>query len=159
MVKILNNNSKNPVLEIESAYIGFLPKDRRLTYGYHQESSYKQNFDDFVSIHFPIFCKSSVKNGTMSALNKSHKLGHLGYNKKRISKNSFTSLIPKKINEIEKNFEEIHYELNVGDVVFFHKDLVHKSNFNNSEACRPIAIGRCTQCIGGQFNTLRYKDF
>jgi len=158
MVKVLNNNLRYPVLQFESTYIGFLPKDKRLTYDYHQESSYQKNFEDLVSIHFPIFSKATVKNGTMSALNKSHKLGHLNYNKKRISKDSFSNLIPKNINLIEKNFEEVHYELNVGDVVFFHKDLIHKSNYNNSNSCRPVGIGRCTQSTG-MFKSLEFRDF
>ena len=157
-VKILNNNLKYPVLQFESTYIGFLPKDKRLTYDYHQESSYQKNFQDLVSIHFPIFYKATVKNGTMSALNKSHKLGHLSYNKRRLSRDAFSNLIPKNINQIEKNFDEIHYELNVGDVLFFHKDLIHKSNFNNSNYCRPVGIGRCTQSFGN-FSSLGFKDF
>lgn len=158
MVKILNNNLEYPVLEFESKHLGFLPKDKRLTYDYHQESSYQKNFDDLVSIHFPIFFKSSTKNGTMSALNKSHKLGNLKYDKKRYSKDSYSSLIPKKIGEIRKKFNEVHYELDVGDAMFFHKDLIHKSNYNNSNVCRAVGVGRFTQSFGN-FKSFNFKEF
>jgi len=36
------------------------------------------------------------------------------------------------------------FELDVGDVVFFHKDLIHKSNFNHTKTSRPVGVGRYT---------------
>ena len=91
-----------------------------------------KNFKDILNIHFPIFHQSNFKNGSMSVLSGSHKLGNIIYRKKRISKNSFYYKIPDNIDKISQNYKEVLFELNVGDVAFFHKDLIHKSNFNNT---------------------------
>ena len=94
----------------------------------------------------------------MSVLSKSHKLKNLKYIKKRISNNSYTNLIPKNIEKIKKNFDEIYLELYVGDVVFFHKDLIHKSNYNSTKRCRPVGIGRYTSSLGN-FKIHKPEDY
>ena len=155
---ILLNKKDIPIIEIASGYMISLPRDKRLVYDFHQESNYMPNFSDILNIHFPIFHQSNIKNGTMSVLSKSHKLKNLKYIKKRISNNSYTNLIPSNIEKIKKNFDEIHLELNVGDVVFFHKDLIHKSNYNLTKTCRPVGIGRYTSSIGN-FKILKPEDY
>ena len=65
--------------------------------------------------------------------------------------------IPKNITKIMKKYEEGIFELNVGDVVFFHKDLIHKSNFNYSNKARPIGIGRFSSSIG-KFNRIKPEN-
>ena len=142
--KILLGKKDILVYEISTTYALSLPKDKRLVYDYHQESNYMKKYGDILNIHFPIFHQSNFENGSMSALSKSHKLDNLNYNYKRKSNNSYTDMIPKNIKEIVKNYEEVLFELNVGDVVFFHKDLIHKSNFNSTKNCRPVGIGRYT---------------
>ena len=139
-------NTKN-TLEIGSTYMLSLPKDKRLVYNYHQESNYLKEYEDILNIHFPIFNQSNLENGTMSVLSKTHTLGNLKYIKKRFSKNSFTDLIPIGIEKIKNKYEEIFFELNLRDVVFFHKYLIHKSNFNNTNKCRIVGIGRFTNAF------------
>ena len=141
-------NKNTTVLEIYVGYMISLPKDKRLVYNFHQESNYMKDFKDILNIHFPIFHQSNVGNGTMSVLSKTHKLGNLNYTKKRYSNNSVTDLIPSGIEQIKEKYEEVVLELNVGDVVYFHKNLIHKSNFNYSNVCRPVGIGRFTNSFG-----------
>lgn len=134
-----------------------LPKDKRLTYDFHQENNYMKNFDDILNIHYPIFFKSDYKNGSMSVLSKSHKEGSLKYVKKRKSNNSYTDLIPVGIEKIKEKYEEVLLELELGDVVFFNKDLIHKSNYNYTNKPRPVGIGRFTSSHGN-FGSLNPED-
>ena len=156
-LRILNSNlskfnkiifPKKNIFYIDDGLLLGLSKDKRLTYEFHQETNYMKGFDDILNIHYPIFHKSNLKNGSMSALLGSHKMGKLEFKKSRISDNSFTNLLPKNISNITKKYEEVLFELEVGDVVFFDKDLIHKSNFNYSSKPRPVGIGRFSSTLG-----------
>lgn len=140
--KILLGKKNISIHEISTSILPSLPKDKRLVYDFHQESNYMKNFKDILNIHFPIFHQSNFRNGSMSVLSGSHKLGNIQYKNKKISKNSFTDKIPNNIDKISKKYKEVLFELDVGDVAFFHKDLIHKSNFNNTNISRPVGIGR-----------------
>jgi ectoine hydroxylase-related dioxygenase (phytanoyl-CoA dioxygenase family) len=85
----------------------------------------------------------------MSILPETHKLGNLEYEKSRKSNDSYTDLLPKNISEIIGGYPELHCYLEVGDVIFFHKDLIHKSNYNSSTLARPVSVQRLTQSISG----------
>jgi hypothetical protein len=138
-----------PVLEIASSLLLSIPKDDRLVYDFHQESSYMKGFSDIFNIHYPLFRTSTIENGTMSILPETHKLGNLEYEKSRKSNDSYTDLLPKNISEIIGGYPELHCYLEVGDVIFFHKDLIHKSNYNSSTLARPVSVQRLTQSISG----------
>ena len=86
-------NQSNVYL-IDAQLLPGLPKDKRLTYDYHQESNYKKNFKNILNIHFPVYFKSTKENGTMSSLTGTHLLGNLNY-KKRERKQGFTHLLQK----------------------------------------------------------------
>lgn len=149
-------NGKNvPALEVNIAFLIGLPKDKRLVYEFHQESSYDsidvKKFDNIINVHYPIFRKSSLANGTMSALVSSHKLGPLPGDIKRAADNALGSVIPQNIEAIVKMHPEVHFELEVGDCLFFHKDLVHRSNFNGTDLCRPIGTSRLFQAFSSDF--------
>ena len=138
--KIINNNQK-PSFNLGSTFLLGLIKDKRLVYDFHQESSYIKNIKDVTSIHFPVFRKTNYVNGTMSVLDKSHKIKNLPF-KKIIKKNSYTDLIPQNMDNIQKKYEEVFLNINIGDILFFHKDLIHKSNYNNSNKPRVCYVGR-----------------
>jgi hypothetical protein len=125
-----------------SGYLLGIPKDNRLVYDFHQESNYMKDFKQICNIHFPIMGKADLNNGTMSVLEKSHKLGNLNYTESRVSNDSYTNYVPMNIQELTGEFEEVHLELNLGDCIFFHGDLIHKSNFNGSNLCRLAGIVR-----------------
>ena len=144
-------NSDKPIFEIIGGYLIGLPKDKRLVYNFHQESNYMKGFGNIFNIHFPIFRKSSQLNGTMSVIPGTHKMGTLPFEKSRLSNDSYTDLVPKGIDEIVQSYDEIHLDLDLGDCVIFHKDLIHKSNYNQSNLCRPVGIFRFTQSLEGDW--------
>ena len=127
-----------------SGYLLGIPKDDRLVYDFHQEPNYMKDFKQICSIHFPIMGKADLKNGTMSVLEKSHKLGKLNHTESRVSDDSYTNYVPMNIEELTSEFEEVHLELSLVDCVFFHDDLIHKSNFNGSNLCRLAGVVRLT---------------
>nr|ABZ08232.1 putative Phytanoyl-CoA dioxygenase (PhyH) [uncultured marine microorganism HF4000_APKG2J17] len=145
------NGKDDPVFEISSGLLLGISRDDRLVYNFHQETNYMKNFTNICNIHFPLLRTSKVYNGTISILPRTHKLGTLEYQKSRKSQDSYTDLLPKNMNEIVADFPELHCYLEVGDVIFFHKDLIHKSNYNSSALCRPVGIQRLTQSISGDW--------
>jgi len=145
------SGSPKPVIEITTNYVLGLPKDKRLTYDYHQESAYHRDYSEIINVHFPIFRQSNLHNGTMSALDKSHALGALSYIKSRASDDSSTSLVPCDINDLQLKYTEVFFELDLGDCLLFHKDLIHKSNFNSSNLCRAVGTAHLTQDCNGEF--------
>ena len=145
------SNNEMPIMEIASGFLLSIPNDKRLVYDFHQESNYMKGFGDIINIHYPIFRNSNLENGTMSLIPSCHNYGTLEFEKKRISKDSYTDLIPYKIEEITLKLPEFHCQLDLGDCVFFHKDLIHKSNFNHSELCRPVGVSRFTQSLIGDW--------
>lgn len=147
-----------PKFEINTGFLLGIPSDKRLVYDFHQESNYMKGFDNIFNIHYPLMRTSNLKNGTMSVLSGSHKLGTLNFKKSRISHNSYTDLIPEGIDKIKKSFNEVFNFLELGDVVIFHKDLIHKSNSNFSKLTRPVGVSRLTTSYGGNFKYLTPKD-
>ena len=150
LIRVLGDMAK-PVMEIDSSYLLGLPKDNRLVYDFHQESNYMKGFAQIFNAHYPIFRKSTTHNGTMSILPGTHKLGTQNFEKNRSSNDSYTDLVPTNIEKIKSNYEELHLELELGDCVIFHKDLIHKSNYNKSDLCRPVGISRLTQNVIGDW--------
>jgi len=147
--KIIGKNY--PVLEISAGLLLGISRDDRLVYNFHQESNYMKGFSDIMNVHYPLLRTSSAQNGTMSILPGTHYLGTLEYQKSRKSEDSYTNLLPKNISEIINNFPELHCYLELGDVILFHKDLVHKSNYNSSSLCRPVGVSRLTQSTSGDW--------
>ncbi len=140
-----------PQFDISSGFLLGIPKDERLVYNFHQESNYMKGFEDIFNIHYPLLRTSSIENGTMSVIAGSHKLKTLDFEKKRKSDNSYTDLVPVDIDQIKESFEERHNYLEVGDVLIFHKDLIHRSNFNQSDLARPVGISRLTTSAKGDW--------
>ena len=147
------SSSVAPVYEISGGYLLGIPADTRLVYDFHQESNYMREFKEVFNFHFPLLRNSTCENGTMSVLAGSHKIGTVSFEKKRVSQNSYTNLIPTEIEKIQSKFPEVHCILEPGDCVVFHKDLVHKSNFNASKLCRPVGTARLTQNKRGSWVT------
>ena len=105
---------------------------------------------DIMNVHFPFLRPSTIRNGTMSALEGSHVEGPLPSWRSKASDNSYTDFVPENLEELKLKYVEVAFHLELGDVVLFHKDLVHKSNANKSAALRPPGVIRLTQ-------DLRYK--
>jgi hypothetical protein len=152
------SGSKAPVLEIGAGFLLNMPKDKRLVYDFHQESNYMKGFEDILNIHYPLFRTSTPHNGTMSILPLSHTYGTLTYEKKRKRNDSYTDLIPTKIDTITSKLPEFHCYLELGDCVIFHKDLIHKSNFNDSSLCRLVGVSRFTQSLVGSWISISPEE-
>lgn len=149
---------KMPQFTIGTGFLLGIPKDSRLVYDFHQESNYMKGFDDIFNVHYPLLRTSNFENGTMSVLPGSHKLGTLDYSISRVSENSYTNLVPSGIEEITNSYKELYNFLEVGDVLIFHKDLIHKSNYNSSELTRPVGIGRLTTSLNAYWKRQSPKD-
>lgn len=147
-----------PVLEIASGFLLSIAKDNRLVYNFHQESNYMKGFDEIFNVHYPLFRTSTTKNGTMSVLPGSHQYGTLSFEKNRISNDSYTDLIPSDIESITQELPEFHCYLELGDCVIFHKDLIHRSNHNGSDLCRPVGVSRFTQSLVGEWVSRKPED-
>ena len=129
-------------IDVGSAVIFALPDDTRLTWDWHQETTYDPEMKDTVHFSFPIFEPATLDNGTMSVLPGSHNLGTLPYDKIQTSSDAATSLVPKGMDKIAKDYEEVHFTANVGDVAVFHNDLIHRSNSNTSGKPRITGLVR-----------------
>ena len=113
------------------------PKSKRLLYKWHSESHYYPKRRRFLNIWIPLFTSKNLVNGTMSFKEQSHKktfpfTQYIGYDKEsKGKKNHFIQYeIP---NNFLDEFSE-HFCINEpGDLIVFHKNLVHKSNLNKSE--------------------------
>ncbi len=110
-----------------------------------------KGFEDIINVHYPLLRTSTTENGTMSILPGSHHYGTLNYSKSRVSSDSYTDLVPKNIEEITASLPEFHCYLELGDVVIFQKDLIHRSNYNGSELCRSVGVSRFTQSLTGDW--------
>lgn len=112
-----------------------MPKNTSLLYSFHSEASWLPLRRSFINFWMPIINNKNKNNGTISLLEKSHNkqysfYEYYGYNNiGKKDQNLLQYEIPK--NEI-KEFKEIKIDAQIGDVLFFHKNLVHKSNVNNS---------------------------
>jgi ectoine hydroxylase-related dioxygenase (phytanoyl-CoA dioxygenase family) len=145
------SGSDSTVLELHSGFLLGIPKDKRLVYDFHQEASYMKGFEELFNTHYPLFRTSTIKNGTMSILPASHTYGTLPFVKKRVSNDSFTNLIPSNIETITSNLPELHCQLDLGDCVIFGKNLIHKSNYNNTNLCRLVGGTTFTQSLSGDY--------
>jgi Phytanoyl-CoA dioxygenase (PhyH) len=143
--------NENPFSVVSWGFLLGLPDDTRLAYDFHQETSYMVGAKDVMNVHFPFLRPSTIENGTMSVLEGSHKEGVLETNRSKVSDNSYTNMVPKRINELKSKYREVAFHLELGDIALFHKDLVHKSNPNLSAALRPPAVFRLTQDLRYSF--------
>lgn len=129
-------------IDIGSAVIFALPSDDRLTWDWHQESPYDPDLKDTIHFSFPLFEPATEVNGTMSALPGSHKLGTLPFDKIKKSADSATSLVPRGVEAIAKDYEPTPFVAEVGDLAVFHNDMIHRSNSNTSGKPRITGLVR-----------------
>jgi ectoine hydroxylase-related dioxygenase (phytanoyl-CoA dioxygenase family) len=99
---------------------------------WHQDYGYWYSgnclFPDLISCMVAID-KATVENGCLQVLKGSHKLGRIDH----IQIGTQTGADPERVAEAEKVLEKIHVELNPGDTLFFHSNLLHCSSPNTSE--------------------------
>ena len=142
------------------------PKTERLLYKWHSESHYYPKRLSFLNVWMPIFADKVDGNGTMSLKLKSHFREYpfseyQGYNKDTESKkNHFIQYeIPE---NFVKDFEEYKTTCELGDVIIFHRKLVHRSNNNPSDRHSYALVSRVWEpsndlTLSGQITVTPYK--
>ena len=133
------------LIDVDSHIIFCIPDSTRLTWGWHQESTYDVFDGNGVNFCLPIFERATRENGSMSVLRGSHAMGKLPFDKVKEHENGATTLVPKRIEEFERNYEEVVFEADPGAVVMFNRHLIHRSNQNRSPRPRITAVIRFMQ--------------
>ena len=123
-----------------------LPNTQRLSYGWHQDSSYYPQMEarNLVHIWFPIFRPAIASNGAMSFLKDSHKSGQINFSRIKPEAGGYTTCLTENVARLIENFEEVSVDISPGDCVFFHSHLIHKSNPNVSSFARIAGVMKFT---------------
>lgn len=113
------------------------PQDQRNTLDWHQDSSYyQQNFlgKNGLVITAPL-TPVTLLNGGIKMLVGSHELGRVQANTsdKALYEASEQHAVDK---QKFSNYNEITFEANPGDLLFFQMDMVHRSGVNQTESFR-----------------------
>ncbi|WP_372725379.1 phytanoyl-CoA dioxygenase family protein [Novipirellula sp.] len=133
------------LIDVDSHIIFCIPDSTRLTWGWHQESTYDVFDGNGVNFCLPIFERATRDNGSMSVLRGSHVMGKLPFDKVKEHENGATTLVPQGIQEYEEAFDEIVFEADPGSVVMFNRHLIHRSNPNQTPRPRITAVIRFMQ--------------
>jgi len=143
-------------IDIDTHVIVNLPNDDRMSWGWHQESTYHPEIKNCIGFWFPIIDSATVANGTMSVLKGSHQKGRLPYIVDKATEDSSTTLIPEDIDQLLTDFSEEHCLLDPGDLLIFDMDLVHQSNPNTSDRPRFTGLVRiaCIDSIPSHFGKI-----
>ena len=80
--------------------------------------------------------KCTKENSCLQILDQSHKLGRINH----ILEGEQAGADPERLEEAKKIFPRIHVEMNPGDALFFHCNLLHASDQNLSEFRRWVMI-------------------
>jgi hypothetical protein len=136
--KLLELKENQPLLIDGPGIFINRPKTKRLLYKWHSESHYYPKRRNFLNIWFPIFFNKSEKNGTMFIKEKSHLLNDLPFNEyqgfDKSSENKKNHFIQYEVPEnFLKNLKTFKSNLNVGDLLVFHRKSIHTSTPNLSK--------------------------
>ncbi|TWU24115.1 Phytanoyl-CoA dioxygenase (PhyH) [Novipirellula galeiformis] len=133
------------LIDVDSHIIFCIPDSTRLTWGWHQESTYDVFDGKGINFCLPIFERATRENGSMSVLSGSHTKGKLPFIKMKNHENGATTLVPQGIEALEREFTEVLFEADPGDLVMFDRHLIHRSNSNRSPRPRVTAVIRFMQ--------------
>ena len=129
-------NSAETLLEGEAYHYHskMIMKDAKVggAWAWHQDYGYwYQN-----GVLFPLLCSASIavdpatrENGCLQVLRGSHNLGRIDH----VLTGDQAGADLERVNEILKRLELIHVEMDPGDVLFFHANLLHRSDQNRSD--------------------------
>lgn len=102
---------------------------------WHQDYGYWYNngflFPDMVSVMLAL-TPANIENGCLQVLKGSHKMGRVEHGKagEQVGANM------EKVEEASKRMELVYVELEPGDTLFFHCNVLHRSDSNNSNSSR-----------------------
>lgn len=95
-------------------------------YGYWYENGVL--FPDLCSVYISVDA-ATVENGCLQVLKGSHNLGRVNH----VLSGEQAGADMERVEEAKKRLELVYVELDKGDAVFFHSNLLHRSDRNNSE--------------------------
>ncbi|MDF9798125.1 phytanoyl-CoA hydroxylase [Catalinimonas alkaloidigena] len=102
---------------------------------WHQDYGYWYNngflYPDMVSIMLAL-TRANRENGCLQVLKGSHKMGRVEHN----MAGEQVGARMEKVNEAMKRHELVYVELEAGDALFFHCNLLHRSDSNDSDHSR-----------------------
>ncbi|MGH7122032.1 MAG: phytanoyl-CoA dioxygenase family protein [Acetobacteraceae bacterium] len=102
---------------------------------WHQDFGYWHNYGclapDMASIYIALD-RSVRENGCLQVLQGSHRLGRLNH----VRENDQTNVDPEYIQAALKRFERVYVEMEAGDALVFHGNLLHRSDANRSSTYR-----------------------
>ena len=166
--KLLELKENQPLLFYGPGIFINRPKTKRLLYKWHSESHYYPKRRNFLNIWFPIFVNKSEKNGTMYIKEKSHLLNDLPFNEyqgfDKSSENKKNHFIQYEVPEnFVKNLKTFKSNLNVGDLLVFHRKSIHTSTPNLSKKYSFAVVFRVWDIskdltISGDLTVCPYRD-
>lgn len=95
-------------------------------YGYWYENGVL--FPDLCSVYIAVDA-ATVENGCLQVLKASHKMGRVNH----VLSGDQAGADMERVEEAKKRLEHVYVELEKGDAVFFHSNLLHRSDRNDSE--------------------------
>ena len=123
------------------------PKDNTYDLKWHQESYFTLPNSNSVQLWSPMINNVSLEEtGTISAIRKSHLKGELIHSIVRHNENYISESIKDENISIERDFE--NFSLNVGDVLLFHENLIHKTINNKGKKVRyTMVVNYSNPCL------------
>jgi ectoine hydroxylase-related dioxygenase (phytanoyl-CoA dioxygenase family) len=102
---------------------------------WHQDFGYWHSYGclapDMNSIYIALD-KSTQQNGCLQLLKASHKLGRLNH----VREDGQTNVDPEYVEAATQRFEHVYAEMEAGDALVFHSNLLHRSDANRSDTYR-----------------------
>ncbi len=138
-VKLLLNLQSKKNLLINSTTIRMDPPGiNKFTYGWHKDENTNIPGSNFVQLWAPLFNRVNKKNGALEIALKSH-LNNVSTNKtlserKKLGKDNRTSYQNTKI--LNDKFKKKSIEMDIGDVLIFKKNLLHRSGLAKNKSMR-----------------------
>jgi len=130
--ELLNAGNNKLVFESFGGFVPSIPSNTSRLYTYHSEEHWLPFRKSFLNTWAPLFRAKKANHGTMHVKPFSHKDNHefteyLGF-ESEYNKDYYTQY------EVPENnkYPELAISASPGDVVFFHSNLLHKSEINKS---------------------------
>ena len=124
------------------------PKDKRRTYGWHQEVFYTVPRGNYIQTWAPLIFNTTFENGTIEVAVGSHKekIAAQTWNE---SKGKATQILVD--DNIVNKYEQRVVEMEVGEILFFSGFLSHRSGNNISQQVRYSLVG--------MYHDVKHKPF
>jgi hypothetical protein len=109
---------------------------------YHQDYFYWYQmgniYPDMATVQIALD-PCTIENGCLNVIAGTHKLGRLDHT--NLAQSSDSGVDEERLQEVLKRFQVVNVELEVGDAVLFHANLLHGSADNNSAESRVTLLG------------------